>query len=58
MKRKKSAERIAQEKRENPARSDFKVYQFGRDDGRITLEFQRLNAASKRQIRGKKWKPK
>lgn len=58
MKRNKSKERIEQEKRENPARSDFKEYQFGRDDGRGKLESQRRNAAAKRMKKGRKWKPK
>jgi len=49
--KKKSPEQLAKEKRKNPARSDFKVYQFGRDDGRRKLEFQRLEGIGKKAER-------
>lgn len=52
------AKRVQQECKRNPARSDFKVYQLGRDDGRIPLESQRRSAAAERIMKDKKWKPK
>ena len=52
----KSRKRLTQEKKTNPTRSDFKTYQFGRDDGRITLESQRMSAVVKRRNRNKKWR--
>ena len=53
----KSKERIKVEKKENLNRSDFKVYQFGRDDGRGKLESQRQECVVNRLIKNQKWKP-
>jgi len=51
MKKKKSEEQLERERQQNPARSDFKVYQFGRDDGRPKLEFQRLEGIGRKAER-------
>jgi len=54
----KNKEQLEREQNQNPNRSDFKVYPFGRDNGHPKLEDQRHHCSEKRRRKGQKWKPK